>query len=87
MAEVLIPLLLRDLTDGVREVKVAGDTLAEIVDALDALYPGIAAKIHADGKISPNVALTVDGKIAMQGLATPVRPDAKVGILPAFGGG
>ena len=87
MARVSIPLLLKDLTDGAREVEVAGDTLAEIVNTLDALYPGIAAKIHTDGKISPNVALTVDGKIATQGPATPVRPDAKVSILPVFGGG
>ena len=87
MAEVSIPLLLKDLTDGVRQVAVDGDTVAEIVDALDALYPGIAAKIHTDGKLSPNFAITVDGEIAARGLATPVRPDAKVSILPAFGGG
>ena len=87
MADVSIPLVLKDLTDGVRQVAVDGATLAEIADVLDALYPGIAAKIHTDGKLSPNFAITVDGEIATRGLATPVRPDAKVGILPAFGGG
>ena len=87
MAKVSIPLLLKDLTDGAPEVEVAGNTLAEIVNMLDALCPGIAAKIHTDGKISLNVALIVAGKIATQGLATPVRPDAKVSILPQCGGG
>ncbi len=87
MATVSIPLLLKDLTGGVREAEVEGATLEEIIAALDATYPGIAAKILSGQKISPNVALVVDGKIAGAGLATPVGPQAHVSILPAFGGG
>jgi len=87
MATVSIPLLFKDLTGGVRKAEVEGATLAELVAALEAIYPGLGAKIHSDGKISPNVALTVDGKIAAAGLATPVGPQAEVCILPAFGGG
>jgi molybdopterin converting factor small subunit len=87
MAVVAIPLLLSDVTGGARHAEVAGTTLAEIIAALDALHPGIAARIRDGEKIKPNVALTVDGKIAARGLDTPVRPDSQVAILPAFGGG
>ena len=36
---------------------------------------------------NPTVALVVDGKIAAEGLATPVGPSSRVNVLPAFGGG
>jgi sulfur-carrier protein len=87
MATVLIPRMLSDLTGGVRRADVDGATLAEVVAALDRLYPGIETQIHRNGKISPHVALTVDGTIAMKGLATAVGPQSEVNILPSMGGG
>lgn len=87
MASVTIPLLFKDITGGARRADVSGATLEEIVAALDELHPGLAGKIRDGDRLSPIVALTVDGKIAAQGLATPVRPDSEVCILPSFGGG
>ena len=87
MATVSIPLLLKDLTAGARQAEVTGQTLAEVIAALDAIHPGIQSRIHDGQKISPNLALVVDGKIATRGLATPVGPQSQVSILPTFGGG
>jgi molybdopterin converting factor small subunit len=87
LATVTIPLLLKDVTGGARRAQVPGATLAEIVRALDRIHPGIEARIHSGGKMNPNLAFTVDGAIAAQGLSTPVGPDSEVSILPAFGGG
>ena len=87
MARVTIPLVLSDVTGGARQAEVAGTTLAEVVAALETLHPGIAARICDGEKITPNVALTVDGRIAAKGLDTPVGADSQVAILPAFGGG
>ncbi len=87
MATVSIPLLLNDVTGGSRHAEVAGATLAEIIAALDTIHPGIEARILDGRKISPNLALVVDGRIAGEGLATPVAEDSQVNILPAFGGG
>ena len=87
MAKVSIPLLLKDVTGGARQAEVAGATLAEIITALDALHPGIEARIRDGERISPGLALTVDGRIATRGLDTPVGPLSQVSILPAFGGG
>jgi molybdopterin converting factor small subunit len=87
MATVSIPSLLADTTRGDRQAEVAGETLGEVISALEALYPGIQARLCKGGKISSFVALTVDGKIAAAGLQTRLRPDSRVDILPAFGGG
>jgi len=87
MAVVSIPLLLSDVTGGSRQVEVTGATLAEIVTALDAVHPGIEARLLDQRKIKTTVAFVIDGRIAGQGLATPVAPDSQVNILPAFGGG
>ena len=87
MATVSIPLLLKDVTGGARRVEVQGSTLEEIITALEGIHPGIEARIRHGDKLSPTVAFTVDGKIAARGLATPVRPDSEVCMLPSFGGG
>ncbi len=87
MATVSIPLLFRDLSGGTRKVEVDGESLRAVVLALDALYPGIAARIHNDQGFVGSVMVVVDGRIATDGLATPVHRDSEVNILPVFGGG
>lgn len=87
MATVTIPLLFQDVTGGTRRAEVQGGNLEEIVRALDRIHPGLEGRILDGGKILPYVMFTVDGKIAAQGLATPVRPESEVSILPTMGGG
>jgi len=87
MASVALPLLLKDITGGDRQVEVEGRTLAEIVTALEELYPGLEARVHRDGRMSPTLAFVIDGTIAAQGLQSPVAPDSQINVLPSFGGG
>lgn len=87
MATVTIPLLLKEVTGGARRAEVAGQTLGEIIRALDRVHPGIEGRILSDGKVLPYVTFTVDGAIASRGLATPVGPESEVSILPTMGGG
>ncbi len=87
MATVSIPLLLKDVTGGVRRAEVQGATIAEVIAALEGLFPGIEARIRDGQRIRPIFAFTVDGVIATQGLATPVGPASAVDILPVMGGG
>jgi hypothetical protein len=87
MATVSIPLLLQDVTGGTRRVQVEGSTLEQIIRAMEAVHPGIEARVRDGDRLRPTVAFTVDGKIASQGLATPVAPDSDVCVLPSFGGG
>ena len=87
MASVSLPLILTDVTGGDRQMEVAGDTLAEIVSALELLYPGIEARICQGEAIRHTLAFVVDGKIAARGLQTPVSPQSEINVLPAMGGG
>ncbi len=87
MATVTIPLIYSEFTGGARRADVEGSTILEIIAALDRLHPGLAAKVRDGENLSPTIAITVDGKIAAQGLATPVAPQSEVCMLPSFGGG
>ena len=87
MASVSIPLLLKDVTGGARGAQVQGQTLAEIITALDSVHPGIESRLRNGEKLNPNLGFVIDGRIASRGLSTPVSADSQVNILPAFGGG
>jgi molybdopterin synthase sulfur carrier subunit len=87
MATVTIPLLLKEVTGGARRAEVSGGSLAEIIHALERIYPGIEQRIVSDGKLLPYVTFTIDGAIAACGLASPVSPHSEVCILPSMGGG
>ena len=87
MAVVWIPPLLRDLTAGQETVTVCGDTVRQLVDALDRLYPGIRDRLCDDNGLRPGIAVAVGTGIAHLGLAEPVLDDAEVNFLPAIAGG
>ena len=88
--QVLIPTPLRRFTHGEARVDAAGATIAELLDALDARYPGLAAQIReSDGEIRRfvNVFINGDNVRDRDGAATPLRPGDEVGIIPAMAGG
>lgn len=87
MAVVWIPALLRPLTGGKRQVDVAGATVAEVIEGLEAVYPGIRDRLCQDGRLRSGIALTVNGVLASRGLQEPVDPAAELHFLPAIGGG
>lgn len=87
MATVSIPLLFEDVTGGARREEVGGATLREVIAGLEQIHPGIAARICDGNRLLPSVRVTVDGRIAADGLATPIRPASEVCLLPSFGGG
>ncbi|MGB5050286.1 MAG: molybdopterin synthase sulfur carrier subunit, partial [Caldilineaceae bacterium] len=72
MAVVWIPALIRPLTEGKSQVEVAGENVREIVEALEALYPGVAARIVEDDRIRPGLSVAVDGAVGNKGLREPV---------------
>ena len=87
MAQITLPLLFQNETGGVRHTEVDGATVGDIIAGLESRYPGIGPRMAEDGKLTPIVAVTVDGKIAAEGLATPVGPESEVCVFPSFGGG
>jgi molybdopterin synthase sulfur carrier subunit len=87
---VLIPTPLRKFTGGEGRVTANGGTIGELIDSLEALYPGIKERVtESDGEIRRFVNIFVNGENARQlnGTETPVKSGDEVGIIPAMAGG
>ncbi len=92
MAVVWIPALYRDLTGGEATTTVPGDTVREVIENLEARYPGVRARLyHEDGaRLRPGVAVVVDG-VVIRGrsrvLREPLTETSELHFLPAISGG
>ena len=87
---VRIPTILRNFTGGASEVTADGSTLAELLQSLDASYPGIRGRVLDDtGALRRfvNVYVGDDDVRFIGGLEAPVADGAKVSIIPAVAGG
>lgn len=87
MARVFIPMPLRQLSQGQEVVELAGRNVRQIVDGLEAMFPGIKERLCLGSGLRPGLAVAVDGQIATLGLLQPVNPESEVHFLPAIGGG
>lgn len=90
MTTVLIPTPLRRLTANQSRVEVAGGTVSEVIDALNASYPGIGERLlDQSGEIKRfiNVFVNDDEIRTLQGAQTPVGAGDRVTIVPAMAGG
>jgi sulfur-carrier protein len=87
MATVFIPPQLRELTAGQSSVTIPGETVQQVVDGLDARYPGIAARLVEDGRIRPGMSVVVDSIVSRQGLRHRLTETSEVHFLPAMSGG
>ncbi len=87
MATVWIPPLMRALADGQTQVEIEGATVREIVDGLEARFPGMAERLVDEGRIRPGLSVAVDGVVGHKGLREVVKPDSEVHFVPAMTGG
>jgi molybdopterin synthase sulfur carrier subunit len=87
MATVFIPALLRDLTGGRDTVVVPGATVRQVIEALEAAYPGVKGRLCEGDDLRRGVAVAVDTEVARLGLRQPVGEKSEVHFLPAVSGG
>lgn len=87
MATVWVPALLRDLTGGQARVNVGGETVREVIDNFDQLFPGTRARLIDDDRLNPLVAVAVDGEISSLKLRQPVGENSEIHFVPAISGG
>ena len=87
MATVLLPRSLLALFPGAeRRHEVAGQSVADLLAALDASVPGLRDRlVEAGPRLRPHINVFVDGSPA--DLMTPVAPEAVVHVIPAVSGG
>ena len=87
MTVVWIPSMMRDLTGGKERVHVPGETVGEVIDALEASYPGVKERLVVHGQLASGIMATVDGKRALRGLEQQVGVESEVRFLPVMAGG
>jgi molybdopterin synthase sulfur carrier subunit len=92
-ATVLIPSLLRPLTDGQEQLLLdvgGGATVAELLDAIGAGYPTFGRRVRDEtGALRRFVNIYLDGDDVrrMDGLATPVAAGQELMIIQSVAGG
>jgi len=87
MITVFVPTMLQPLTGGVKSVNVQARNVRQLVDQLDALYPGMRDRLVEEGQIRSNLAVSIDGEIARLGLMERLGENSEVHFVPAIGGG
>jgi molybdopterin synthase sulfur carrier subunit len=87
MAVVWIPALLQGLTGGQEQVSVSGATISEIVDQLEAQFPGVRERLVEKGELRPHIAVAIDGDVSPEGLDQAVRESSEIHFIPALSGG
>ena len=87
MATVWIPSVWQDHTGGEKVVQVPGSTIRQIINNLDASYPGMKELLMEDGALKPDIAVAVDGELARMGVLEDVGETSEVQFMPAIAGG
>ena len=78
---------MQELSSGEQRVNVQGNNIRQVIDNLDAVYPGFKDRLVEDGRIKPNISVAIDGEITPLGMLEKVREDSEVHFLPAISGG
>lgn len=90
MAEITIKLFanLREFA-GMKEIKLEGTNVKEILKALCKKFPGIDKMILKDDKLMPYINVFVNGEDVFKfgGMETPLRAGDEIAIFPPVSGG
>lgn len=87
---IVIPTPLRKRTGNHATVTVHGQNVREVINALDHDYPGLLFNLCFEtGELRPyvNIFLNREDIRQLQGLDTPIPPDATIYILQSVAGG
>jgi molybdopterin synthase sulfur carrier subunit len=87
MPEVWIPSLMRGLTDGQEQVQVPGQTIREVIENLEARFPGIKDRICDGDRVRPGLAVAIDGVVSNEGMRQKVAGESEVHFVTAISGG
>lgn len=87
---VKIPTQLRSLTGGEKEVFASGGSIAELIDHLETVHPGIKERLLDESgalRRFVNVYLGDEDVRFLQGIDTEVPDGESISIIPAVAGG
>jgi molybdopterin synthase sulfur carrier subunit len=78
---------MQELTDGKEKIDVEGNTIREVLNSLESIYPGFKQRICEGDQIRPNIAVYVDGALTREGMRQRVSAESEIHFLPAISGG
>ncbi len=89
MSEVWIPTNMQKLTGGKQRIQIGGRNVRQIINNLDAEYPGLKELLYDEEEddLVAGIAVIVDGEASQIGLLERVEETSEVHFLPAIGGG
>ena len=87
MAKIFIPTMLQTLTAGTKQVDFEARNIRQVIEKLDEMFPGIKDRLVEDDEIRPNLAIAIDGDVAIMGMLEKVGENSEVHFVPAIGGG
>ena len=87
MPVVGIPSLLRDLTNGQRSLSVEGDTVRQVIENLEKLYPGMQERLYDGDRLRPSSAIVVDGHTSTLKLRHRLKESSEVHFVISISGG
>ena len=87
MATVFIPSLMQSLTNGEHRVEIEGATVRQIINNLEARYPGMKERLVEANRVKSNISVAIDGEVTTLGMLGKVGESSEVHFLPAIGGG
>ncbi len=87
MATIFIPSMLQSLTGGAKRVDCDARTVRQVIERLEEQYPGIKDRLVENGELRPNLAVAIDGDVAIMGMLEKVGENSEVHFVPAIGGG
>ena len=87
MPIIFIPAPIRNLTQGKASVVVAGSSVHEAIESLEAEYPGVKERLCDEERIRPNISVMVDGQVSHLKMREKLREDSEVHFVIAISGG
>ena len=87
MVLVWIPSLLREITNGNSVIELEGQTVGEIINQIDAIYPGFKNRITENNELIPEISVVLDGTVSYRGLKQKIRDSEEIHFLPVLSGG
>jgi sulfur-carrier protein len=82
-----IPSLLRHLTNGQRVISVEGQTVWQVIENLDRLYPGIKVRLCEEDRLRPSISIVVDGHTSALKLHHRLQESSEVHFVISISGG
>lgn len=87
MAVVWIPSLMRSLSGDQARVEVEGGSVRQVIERLEAAYPGMKGRICEGDGLRPGIAVSVDGVVLEGGLRHKVDADSEIHFVVSVSGG